>query len=132
MRASSRRRLARPPGDGVLSGEILSHDFVEAAFMRRAGYGVWLAYDLAGSYEETPPSLLDELKRDRRWCRGNLINARLIGAPGVHPAHRALFLTGAMAYLAAPLWALFLALCTALVAVHALVPPTYFVEPRQL
>jgi membrane glycosyltransferase len=124
--------LARLPGDGVLSGEILSHDFVEAAFMRRAGYGVWLAYDLAGSYEETPPSLLDELKRDRRWCRGNLINARLIGAPGVHPAHRALFLTGLMAYVAAPLWALFLALCTALVAVHALVPPSYFVEPRQL
>jgi membrane glycosyltransferase len=72
------------------------------------------------------------LKRDRRWCRGNLINARLIGAPGVHPAHRALFLTGLMAYVTAPLWALFLALCTALVAVHALVPPSYFVEPRQL
>ncbi len=124
--------LARLPGRGVLSGEILSHDFVEAAFMRRAGYGVWIAYDLPGSYEEMPPSLLDELKRDRRWCRGNLINARLIGAPGVHPAHRALFLTGTMAYLAAPLWALFLALCTALIAVNMLVPPSYFVAPRQL
>jgi membrane glycosyltransferase len=124
--------LARLPGRGVLSGEILSHDFVEAAFMRRAGYGVWLAYDLPGSYEETPPSLLDEIKRDRRWCRGNLINARLIAAPGVHPAHRALFLTGLMAYLSAPLWALFLALSTALVAVNALVPPSYFFEPRQL
>jgi membrane glycosyltransferase len=124
--------LARLPGSGVLSGEILSHDFVEAAFMRRAGYGVWLAYDLPGSYEETPPSLLDEVKRDRRWCRGNLINARLIAAPGIHPAHRALFLTGLMAYLSAPLWALFLALSTALVAVNALVPPSYFLEPRQL
>ncbi len=124
--------LGRLPGRGALSGEILSHDFVEAALMRRAGFGVWIAYDLPGSYEETPPSLLDELKRDRRWCRGNLINARFIGTPGLHPAHRALFLTGLMAYLSAPLWALFLALSTALLALHALVPPSYFMAPRQL
>ena len=66
--------LRRLPGKGALSGEILSHDFVEAALMRRAGWGVWLAYDLAGSYEEMPPNLLDELQRDRRWCQGNLMN----------------------------------------------------------
>lgn len=124
--------VGRLPGRGVLSGEILSHDFVEAALMRRAGWGVWIAYDLPGSYEETPPNLLDELKRDRRWCRGNLINARLAGARGMHPAHRALFVSGVMAYLSAPLWFLFLALSTALLAVHVLVPPSYFVEPRQL
>lgn len=124
--------LGRLPGRGVLSGEILSHDFVEAALMRRAGWAVWIAYDLPGSYEEMPPNLLDELKRDRRWCRGNLINARLIGAPGVHPAHRAVFMTGVMAYVAAPLWFLFLLLSTVLLAVHVLVPPSYFVQPRQL
>ena len=45
--------------------------------MRRAGWGVWIAYDLPGSYEELPPNLLDELKRDRRWCHGNLMNFRL-------------------------------------------------------
>jgi membrane glycosyltransferase len=116
----------------ALPGRILSHDFVEAALMRRAGYGVWLAWDLEGSYEEMPPSLLDELKRDARWCRGNLINARFIGTPGIHPAHRAVFATGVMAYLAAPLWLLFLLLSTALLAQHVLVPPDYFVEPRQL
>jgi membrane glycosyltransferase len=124
--------LGRLPGRGVLSGEILSHDFVEAALMRRAGWAVWIAYDLPGSYEEMPPNLLDELKRDRRWCRGNLINARLIGAQGLHPAHRALFVTGVMAYLSAPLWLAFLLLSTALLAVHVLVPPSYFVAPRQL
>jgi membrane glycosyltransferase len=116
----------------ALSGQILSHDFVEAALMRRAGFGVWIAWDLEGSYEEVPPSLLDELKRDARWCRGNLINARFIGAPGIHPAHRAVFVTGVMAYLAAPLWLAFLLLSTALLAQHVLVPPSYFVEPRQL
>ena len=116
----------------ALAGQVLSHDFVEAALMRRAGYGVWIAYDLAGSYEEMPPSLLDELQRDRRWCAGNLLNARFITAPGLHPAHRAVLATGVMAYLSAPLWLLFLLLSTALLARHVLVPPSYFVAPRQL
>ncbi len=124
--------LGRLPGRGTLSGEILSHDFVEAALMRRAGWAVWIAYDLPGSYEEMPPNLVDELKRDRRWCQGNLINSRLFFAEGLHPAHRAVFMTGVMAYLSAPLWFLFLVLSTALLAVHTLSPPQYFVEPYQL
>jgi membrane glycosyltransferase len=124
--------LGRLPGRGALSGEILSHDFVEAALMRRAGWGVWIAYDLSGSYEEMPPNLLDELKRDRRWCQGNLINSRLFFAQGMHPAHRAVFVTGVMAYLSAPLWFLFLVLSTALLAVHSLTEPQYFTTPNQL
>jgi len=124
--------LSRIPGEGALSGEILSHDFVEAALMRRAGWGVWIAYDLSGSYEEMPPNLLDELKRDRRWCLGNLINSRLFFAHGLHPAHRAVFVTGVMAYLSAPLWFTFLVLSTVLLAVHTLTEPTYFVTPNQL
>ena len=124
--------LGRLPGGGSLSGEILSHDFVEAALMRRAGWGVWIAYDLPGSYEEMPPNLVDELKRDRRWCEGNLMNARLMFGEGLHPAHRAVFMTGVMAYLSAPLWFLFLLLSTGLLAAHTLIPPTYFVEPNQL
>lgn len=124
--------LARLPGRGSLSGEILSHDFVEAALMRRAGWGVWLAYDLDGSYEEMPPNLIDELGRDRRWCHGNLMNARLFLARGLHPAHRAVFVTGVMAYLSSLLWFLFLVLSTALLAIHTLEEPQYFVEPNQL
>lgn len=81
--------------------------------MRRAGWGVWIAYDLPGSYEELPPNLLDELKRDRRWCHGNLMNFRLFLVKGMHPVHRAVFLTGVMSYLSAPLWFMFLALSTA-------------------
>jgi len=124
--------LGRLPGRGPLSGEILSHDFVEAALMRRAGWKVWMAYDLAGSYEEMPPNLLDELKRDRRWCQGNLINSRLSLWHGVHPAHRAIFMTGIMTYVAAPLWLVSLVLATTFVALHTLVGPQYFVESRQL
>ncbi|MBK4733138.1 glucans biosynthesis glucosyltransferase MdoH [Noviherbaspirillum pedocola] len=124
--------LAPLPGEGSLSGEILSHDFVEAALMRRAGWGVWIAYDLDGSFEEMPPNLLDELKRDRRWCHGNLMNFKLFAARGMHPVHRAVFATGVMAYLSAPLWFLFLVLSTGLLAYNTLKEPTYFVEPRQL
>lgn len=124
--------LAPLPGEGSFAGSILSHDFVEAALMRRAGWGVWIAYDLPGSYEELPPNLLDELKRDRRWCHGNLMNFRLFLVKGMHPVHRAVFLTGVMSYLSAPLWFMFLALSTALQVVHTLMEPQYFLQPRQL
>jgi len=129
MRHCALRRL---PGKGRFSGEILSHDFVEAALMRRAGWGVWIAYDLPGSYEEMPPNLLDELHRDRRWCQGNLMNFRLFLLKGLHVAHRAVFMSGVMAYLSAPLWLLFLISSTALLAVHSLSEPQYFIAPYQL
>ena len=106
--------LAPLPGRGGLSGDILSHDFVEAALMRRAGWQTWLVPDLPGSWEQQPPHLLAELQRDRRWCQGNLQNARLIAEPGLHGVHRAMFFTGAMAYLSAPLWLGFVALGLAL------------------
>jgi len=102
--------LAKLPGRGGLSGEILSHDFVEAALMRRAGYEVWLVGDIDGSYEQQPPHLADELQRDRRWCQGNLQNARLVAEPGFAGVHRAMFVTGAMSYAASPLWLLFVLL----------------------
>jgi len=124
--------LGRLPGRGPLSGEILSHDFVEAALMRRAGWKVWMAYDLPGSYEEMPPNLLDELKRDRRWCQGNLINSRLFLWQGLNPAHRAVFMTGIMAYVSAPLWLLSLTLSTAFIVWQTVIGPQYFVQPRQL
>lgn len=124
--------LAPLPGKGSFAGDILSHDFVEAALMRRAGWGVWIAYDLPGSYEELPPNLLDELKRDRRWCHGNLMNFRLFLVKGMHTVHRFVFLTGVMSYLSAPLWFTFLALSTGLLAIHTLMVPEYFLQPNQL
>src|SRR4029450_3199381 len=93
------------------------------------GGGVWIAYEVVGSYEEMPPNLIDELSRDRRWCQGNLMNARLMLTRGLHPAHRVVFLTGVMAYLSAPLGFLFLVLSTVQLALHTLVPPEYFTQP---
>jgi membrane glycosyltransferase len=101
--------LAPLPRRGGLGGEILSHDFVEAALMRRAGYEVWLV-DLPGSFEQPPAHLLDELQRDRRWCQGNLQNAWLVAEPGFAAVHRAMFVSGALSYVASPLWLAFMAL----------------------
>ena len=124
--------LSRLPGKPPLGGDILSHDFVESALMRRAGYSVWLAYDLDGSYEEVPPNLLTELKRDRRWCQGNLQHLRLVFTRGIFPGHRALFLNGVMAYGSALLWFLFLALATTEAILEALVQPDYFTPAKSL
>ncbi len=124
--------LAPIEGSGSLSGHILSHDFVEAALMRRAGWKVWVADELDGSYEQVPPNLLAELQRDRRWCHGNLQNSRLMFEPGLHPVHRTAFLTGVLAYVSSPLWLAFLLLSTLLFARQAGVDPEYFVEPNQL
>jgi len=124
--------LTRLPGKPPLGGDILSHDFVESALMRRAGYSVWLAYDLEGSYEEVPPNLLNELKRDRRWCQGNLQHLRLVFTRGIFPGHRALFLNGVMSYGSALLWFLFLALVTTEAVMEALVQPDYFAPAKSL
>ena len=88
--------------------------------MRRAELAVWIAYDIPGSYEEMPPNLIDELKRDRRWCQGNLMNARLHAVEGDSTRRTAsCFMTGVMAYLSAPLWFLFLLLfSTVQLAIH--------------
>ena len=119
--------LAKLPGRGGLSGEILSHDFVEAALMRRAGYSTWLTTDLEGSYEQQPSNLLEELQRDRRWCQGNLMNFRLVTQPGFKPVHRAMLLTGVMAYVSAPLWLIFL-----LVSIAMRLSPTHPVDASPL
>lgn len=117
--------LPRLPGKGPLSGDILSHDYVESALMCRAGYGIWLAYDLGGSWEETPPTLIDELKRDRRWCQGNLQHTRLLFTRGFFPAHRALFINGILSYGSALVWLIFLTVNSAQAVSEVLFEPVY-------
>jgi len=124
--------LSRLPGKPPLGGEILSHDFVEAALMGRAGWTLWLAYDLGGSYEEVPSTLLEEMKRDRRWCQGNLQHLRLLFTEGLFGAHRALFLNGVLSYVSALLWFAFLTLSTAEAIQNALQEPEYFPHGRSL
>jgi membrane glycosyltransferase len=98
------------PGREPFGGRILSHDFVEAALMRKAGWQVWIAPDLEGSYEEGPPTLIDSAKRDRRWCQGNMQHNWLLFARGFRPVNRLHLFLGIMGYVASPLWLLFLLL----------------------
>ena len=120
--------LPELPGKPPFGGLILSHDFVEAAFLRRGGYAVRMADDLAGSYEHAPPNLIELAARDRRWCQGNLQHTRLLGTAGLHPLSRLHLFMGVMSYLASPLWLLFL-LAGMSLALHAyLVPPDYFLD----
>ncbi len=100
--------LPRLSGKPPFGGEIMSHDFVEAAFLRRAGWEVWMAPELGGSYEEPPPSVYDYLKRDRRWAQGNLQHARVLIAQGIPLPSRLHMVMGVMSYLSSPLWLLML------------------------
>ena len=106
--------LPRLPGKEPLGGEILSHDFVEAALLVRRGWKVELAADLAGSYEESPPNIVQHVARDQRWCQGNLQHAWILFARGIHPVSRVNLLTGILAYVASPLWLLFVLVAAAM------------------
>jgi membrane glycosyltransferase len=97
-------------GDPPLGGHVLSHDFVEAALLCRAGWEVRSANDLGGSFEELPATLPDYVARDRRWCQGNLQHLRIVRAAGLRAMSRVHMLLGAAHYLAGPAWLAFVAL----------------------
>lgn len=125
--------LRKLPGRGLFKGPIMSHDFVEAAYMGRAGYEVWLEPELAESYEESPPTLVDELTRDRRWAKGNMQHLWLmLRGRRIRFGHRMAFLNGVMGYLASPLWLGFLILTTIETTRLTLWPINYFPDRHQL
>lgn len=96
--------LPKLPGRRPLGGVILSHDFVEAALIRRAGWGVRMLPDAAGSFEDTPETTVGYIRRDRRWCQGNMQHLRIIGAAGLNPMSRFHLMQGAMSYLSSVTW----------------------------
>ena len=120
------------PGRRPFGGTIMSHDFVEAALLRRAGWRVRMAPGLDGSYEEAPPTLIDTALRDRRWCQGNLQHLGVMGARGLHPVSRFHLLQGMMAYVSSLLWLLFLAAGTAVALRAGAMPVDYFPQDHVL
>jgi membrane glycosyltransferase len=114
------------PGQPPFGGLIMSHDFVEAALIRRAGWKVYLAPEITGSYEESPPSLIDFAERDRRWCQGNLQHSRVVPAAGLYWLSRFHLVMGIMSYLASPIWLLFIVFGILLALQAHFLRPEYF------
>jgi membrane glycosyltransferase len=100
--------LPQLPGAKPFGGQILSHDFVEAALLLKANWEVWLAYDLEGSYEEAPQTMIENAQRDRRWCQGNMQHGMVVWARGLRGGSRLHLAMGILGYLASPLWLFFL------------------------
>ncbi len=114
-------------GKPPFGGHVMSHDYVEAALLARAGWIVRLDDDLGGSFEEGPENIVDHAKRDRRWCQGNLQHSRIIGAPGLRPWSRFVFAQGIMAYISPLFWLGFI--LASIAAPLMAPPPDYFPTP---
>jgi membrane glycosyltransferase len=114
------------PGKPPFGGQILSHDFVEAALLNRAGWRVCMVPGMQGSYEEIPPSLIDFAIRDRRWAQGNLQHSRVLLASGLHWISRVHMGMGIMAYVSALVWLLFLVIALTLTLQSIYTVPQYF------
>ncbi len=119
-------------GRKPFGGHILSHDFVEAALMRRAGWGIHMVPGLPGSYEEGPASLPDMAVRDRRWCQGNLQHLAVLPGRGLHWVSRMHLLMGVGSYITAPIWLMFLLAGIMLSLQARFLTPDYFPQGRSL
>jgi membrane glycosyltransferase len=119
-------------GRKPFGGAILSHDFVEAALMRRGGWAIHMVPALGGSYEESPPSLTDVAIRDRRWAQGNLQHAGVLPARGLHWVSRLHLLMGIGSYITSPLWLCFLLVGVLVSLQSRFVLPKYFGATKSL
>lgn len=119
-------------GPKPFGGSILSHDFVEAALLRRAGWKVQLHHDLRGSFEGCPPTLLDNALRERRWAQGNLQHLGVIASRGMSWVSRMHFAIGILGFLMSPIWLAMILVGLALTANVLLSKPEYFPATYQL
>jgi membrane glycosyltransferase len=113
-------------------GDILSHDFVEAALLRREGWEVILLPNLEGSYEEVPSNILDYATRDRRWIQGNIQHLGLLGVSRLTLLSKMHFLFGALAYITSLIWLVMLGLSTVDAITRALTKNEFFTSAHQL
>jgi membrane glycosyltransferase len=121
------------PGRAPFGGTIMSHDFVEAAMLRRAGWNVEVRPEIGGSFEQGPPTIIDLVVRDRRWCQGNMQHmAVLLKARGLTFTSRFHLITGIFSYLSSPLWLLFICIGMVLSLQNSFLVPDYFGEGATL
>ncbi len=98
------------PGREPFGGDILCHDVVEAALMRRGGWQVWMLPSLQDTYEALPANMIDFAQRERRWCQGNLQHVGVLRMRGLRPVGRYHLGLGVLNYMSSPLLVAFVGL----------------------
>ena len=88
----------------LVKGHVLSHDQIEAVLMRKAGHEVRVLAEEGASFEQNPPTLLEFIRRDLRWCQGNMQYGHFLRVPGLRPASRYQLLLALLMYLGSPAW----------------------------
>lgn len=120
------------PGRKPFGGHIMSHDFVEAVLLQRAGWGVHMMPSLEGSYEGMPPNIVDVVTRDRRWAQGNLQHLAIVSQPGITAMGRVHLGMGAVSYLISAVWAASLIVGLVLALQGQQIIPSYFRDAKTL
>jgi membrane glycosyltransferase len=113
--------------DGKAERHILSHDQIEAALMRSAGYHVRVVAQEDLGWEENPPTLLEFMRRDLRWCQGNMQYWRFLAFPNLKPVSRYQLMLAILMFIGSPAWIGLLALAT--IALVSFDSPARFIRP---
>ena len=90
--------------NGTEDRHILSHDQIEAVLMRTAGYHVRVLPQEDLGWEENPPTLLEFIRRDLRWCQGNMQYWRFLSLPGLKPVSRYQLALAILMFIGSPAW----------------------------
>ena len=107
---------------------ILSHDLIEAILMRRAGYDVRIYPSEDASWEENPPTLTEYIRRDLRWCEGNLQYLHLLTLKNLQPVSRIQLILAIAMFFGSPAWIALIFICTLAIGVSA--APSALVNPN--
>jgi len=100
----------------LVKGHVLSHDQVEAVLMRKAGYAVCVLAEEGSSFEQNPPTLVEFIRRDLRWCQGNMQYWHFLQMPGLRPVSRYQLAFAILMFIGSPAWIGMLLLGSAAVA----------------
>jgi len=90
--------------DGADEQHILSHDQIEAALMRAAGYEVRVLPEETLGWEENPPTLIEFIRRDLRWCQGNMQYWRFTVLRGLALVSRYQLGLAILMFIGSPAW----------------------------
>jgi len=90
--------------EGMEDEHILSHDQIEAVLMRAAGFHVRVLPQEDLGWEENPPTLLEFIRRDLRWCQGNMQYWRFLSLAGLRAVSRYQLALAICMFVGSPAW----------------------------